>query len=146
MPRVFYLVDAPVTLGECPPGLFVFRGAFGMKTEYKTESESTKGFWQSDTYCVDGGEYFWGGESSPAARERLMVTPIVPTPEGSVELLDIMPFHAAQICKAIEDMIDARIGRVRDISRSNKEVLYDDQGRAGSGDQGSNGEGRGELP
>ena len=66
----------PETLGSCPEGLFIFEGEVGMKTEYRTESQSSPGVWQSDAYCVESGEYFWGGTSDPVERERLVVTPI----------------------------------------------------------------------
>lgn len=66
-----------VTLAGCPPGLFLFRGdgyeSLGFKSEYKTETSSS---WQSDAYCVDSGEYFWGGAKSGAEREQLMVIPM----------------------------------------------------------------------
>lgn len=67
-----------VTLGECPPGLFMFDGTLSFKSEYKTESMSQPGFWQSDAYVVESGEYFWGGTSDPREREALKVTPIDP--------------------------------------------------------------------
>lgn len=67
-----------VTLGECPPGLFLFEDTLGFKSEYKTESQSRQGFWQSDAYVVESGEYFWGGTSDPIARERLTVLPLDP--------------------------------------------------------------------
>jgi hypothetical protein len=67
-----------VTLGECPAGLFLFDGALGFKSEYKTESQSHPGFWQCDAYVVESGEYFWGGASDAPARERLLVTPLEP--------------------------------------------------------------------
>lgn len=65
------------TLGDCPPGLFLFEGrCLGFKSEYKTESKSRPGFWQSDAYVVESGEYFWGGTSQPEWREQLMVLPL----------------------------------------------------------------------
>jgi hypothetical protein len=68
--------DDLVMLGDCPPGLFLFNGSLGFKSEYKTESLSRPGVWQSDAYVVESGEYFWGGVSDPEARERLMVEPV----------------------------------------------------------------------
>ena len=66
-----------VTLGDCPPGLFLFEGqCLGFKSEYRTESESHPGVWQSDAYVVESGEYFWGGTSDPTQREKLMVLPL----------------------------------------------------------------------
>jgi len=67
-----------VALGECPPGLFLFNGALGFKSEYKTESMTPSGVWQSDAYCVESGEYFWGGVSDPEERERLPVIALTP--------------------------------------------------------------------
>lgn len=67
------------TLGECPPGLFLFGGLhLGFKSEYKTESQSRPGVWQSDAYVVESGEYFWGGTSNPVIREQLEVEPLDP--------------------------------------------------------------------
>lgn len=72
-----YEMHEAVTLGEMEPGLFLFGGnCMGLKSEYKTESLSYPGFWQSDAYVVASGEYFWGGETNPIARERLTVIPI----------------------------------------------------------------------
>jgi hypothetical protein len=66
-----------VSLGDCLPGLFIFEGScLGFKSEYKTESESYPGFWQSDAYVVESGEYFWGGTSDARKREKLLVLPI----------------------------------------------------------------------
>lgn len=69
---------ADVPLAECPPGLFLFNGNLGFKSEYKTESMSPPGFWQSDAYVVESGEYFWGGVSDAREREQLIVTPLEP--------------------------------------------------------------------
>lgn len=67
------------TLGECPPGLFLYKDrCLGFKSEYRTESKSRPGFWQSDAYVLETGEYFWGGTSNPVERERLIVEPIEP--------------------------------------------------------------------
>jgi hypothetical protein len=66
------------TLGECPPGLFLFGQSLALKSEYKTESSSHPGFWQSDAYLVESGEYFWGGTADPREREKLMVSPLDP--------------------------------------------------------------------
>ncbi len=76
-------VAEQMTLGECPPGLFLFNNNLGFKSEYRTESKSRPGFWQSDAYVVDSGEYFWGGVSDPRARENLIVRPV------SVEVSDL---------------------------------------------------------
>ncbi len=65
-------------LSECLPGLFLFKGSLGFKSEYKTESQSRPGVWQSDAYVVESGEYFWGGTSDPTEREALLVRPLDP--------------------------------------------------------------------
>lgn len=70
------LTQKELTLGACPPGLFLFDATVGFKSEYKTESKSRAGFWQSDAYCVESGEYFWGGTPNPIEREQLMVLPL----------------------------------------------------------------------
>lgn len=57
-----------VTLAECPPGLFVFNGSIGFKSEYGAAGAV-------DCYCVESGEYFWGGTSTPDERRKLMVSP-----------------------------------------------------------------------
>jgi hypothetical protein len=49
-----------------------------LKSEYKTESLSHPGVWQSDAYLIESGEYFWGGTSDPRVREQLDVTPLNP--------------------------------------------------------------------
>lgn len=67
------------TLGDAPPGLFLYDGeCLGFKSEYRTESKSRPGFYQSDAYVVASGEYFWGGTSDPEERERLNVLPLAP--------------------------------------------------------------------
>lgn len=65
-----------IALSKCPPGLFLFGQTLGFKSEYKTESQSRQGVWQSDAYVVESGEYFWGGASNPIEREALLVTPL----------------------------------------------------------------------
>ena len=66
-----------VTLAECPPGLFLYRGdgyeSLGFKSVYKGETVSG---WQTDAYVVASGEYFWGGAKSGMQREQLMVIPM----------------------------------------------------------------------
>ncbi len=58
------------TLAECPPGLFLFNGYLGFKSEYHTKAG------QPDAYCVESGEYFWGGAKGIEARAALLVTPV----------------------------------------------------------------------
>lgn len=57
---------AEVTLAECPPGLFVFNGSYGFRSEYGT-----------DAYCLESGEYFSGGTNGgKAIRAALLVEPV----------------------------------------------------------------------
>lgn len=65
----------PVTLNDCPPGLFVFGGTLCFKSEYATTLENPP-YYQCDAYCVESGEYFWGGAKGTEARGKLMVQPL----------------------------------------------------------------------
>lgn len=56
------------TLTKCPPGLFVFGDSIGFKTEYSDANGP-------EAYCVESGEYFWGGTSDREVRRALMVRP-----------------------------------------------------------------------
>lgn len=58
-----------VTLADCPPGLFEFEGSLGFKTEYRTN----EGF--VEAYCMDSGEFFWGGTETHVDRGHLLVRP-----------------------------------------------------------------------
>jgi hypothetical protein len=58
------------TLKDCPPGLLLFRGMFVYKSEYFSDGKV-------DAYCVDSGEYFWGGAITSKERDALIVTPIL---------------------------------------------------------------------
>lgn len=64
------------TLGSAPPGLFWFNGILGFKSVYYTESVSDSDVWQTDAYCVESGEYFWGGTHDAIKREKLVVIAI----------------------------------------------------------------------
>lgn len=56
---------------DCPPGLFLFEGRVCFKSEYSS------GRRQPDAYCIDSGEYFWGGTNGDVeARLKLTVTPV----------------------------------------------------------------------
>mgnify|MGYP001590466193 CR=1 FL=1 len=70
------------TLSECPPGLFIFNGSIGFKSEYSTPEGSP------DAYVVSSGEYFWGGTADRKARDALTVTPIEATAFQSVAIDD----------------------------------------------------------
>lgn len=85
-----------VSLADCPPGPFLFAGALGFKTAYgafsgkdvgdgKVEWSVTSG---PDAYCMDSGEFFWGGTTTKDARAELMVHPVElifaePSPEST---------------------------------------------------------------
>ncbi|SEM55320.1 hypothetical protein SAMN05192583_0603 [Sphingomonas gellani] len=55
-----------VSLGNCPPGPFIFNGTLGFKTEYGP----------TDAYCMGTGEAFWGGTTDKIARAALLVQPV----------------------------------------------------------------------
>lgn len=72
-----------VTLAECPPGLFLWNGTLGFKSEYGAmePDDATNGkHWKvgnrADAYCADSGEYFWGGQPGVSWR-------CFPPPSGS---------------------------------------------------------------
>lgn len=59
------------TLDQCPPGLFLFEGDYGFKTEYRDDNGP-------EAYCVESGEYFWGGTGGDKeARRNLKVQPVI---------------------------------------------------------------------
>jgi hypothetical protein len=68
-----------VTLAECPPGVFLFEGTLGFKTEYGMTLHQS-GEWKvtnyPDAYCLDSGEVFWGGTKDHIARAALLVRPV----------------------------------------------------------------------
>ena len=71
-----------VTLAECPPGLFFWNGSLGFKSEYgamEPVGSNFKAFKvgnRADAYCVESGEFFWGGTSNHDDRARVLVYPI----------------------------------------------------------------------
>ena len=73
-----------VTLAECPPGLFLWNGTLGFKSEYgavehvgiSPHHQQWKVGNRADAYCADSGEYFWGGTSNHDDRAKLLVYPI----------------------------------------------------------------------
>ena len=69
------------SLAACPPGLFIFEGCFGFKTEYSDQNGP-------EAYCVESGEYFWGGTKGDAdARRKLVVMPvIIEVPNAAADL------------------------------------------------------------
>jgi hypothetical protein len=60
----------PIALRDCPPGLFVFEDAVGLKSEYGNGNGG------NGCYC-DTGEMFWGGTATPDKRDSLMVQPVI---------------------------------------------------------------------
>lgn len=58
------------TLGQCPPGLFLYGDDFGFKTEYNDANGP-------EAYVVASGEYFWGGTDDKEVRRNLKVTPVI---------------------------------------------------------------------
>lgn len=74
--------DKPCTLNDCPEGLFVtMDGHLGFKSEYATERPATNSQprrLQVDAYCLESGEYFWGGAKSTEERGQILVRPIDP--------------------------------------------------------------------
>jgi hypothetical protein len=58
------------TLAACPPGLFVFEGHYGFKTEYTDDNGP-------EAYCEPSGEYFWGGAKTAKERANLVVMPAI---------------------------------------------------------------------
>lgn len=73
-----------VTLAECPPGLFLWNGTLGFKSEYgamepvgiSPHHQQWKVGNRADAYCADSGEYFWGGTSNHDDRAKLLVYPV----------------------------------------------------------------------
>jgi len=63
----------PVTLDDCPEGLFLFGKTLAVMTEYATDRSDIR---QRDAYIVESGEYFWGGTSYAADRAKLIVQPL----------------------------------------------------------------------
>lgn len=61
------------TLAKCPPGLFLFEGTLGFRTEY--EMEVDKKFYPQ-AFVVSSGEIFWGGVHSHEERSNLIVQPL----------------------------------------------------------------------
>lgn len=61
----------PVTLAECPIGLFLAGGELCLKTEYGTNEG------RIDAYIVSSGEFFWGGQPQTIANQRVqLVEPV----------------------------------------------------------------------
>jgi hypothetical protein len=63
-------VSEAVRLRDCPPGLFRYNGALGLKTDYRDTER------HSEAYVAVNGEAFWGGAKTKDEREELLVEPI----------------------------------------------------------------------
>ncbi|MFI8683216.1 hypothetical protein ACIGFJ_12715 [Brevundimonas diminuta] len=91
-----------VTLAECTPGLFLWNGTLGFKSEYGAMeplgSNPTRNEWKvgnrADAYCADSGEYFWGGTSNHDDRAKLLVYPI------SAEAVAMVASHGPSALRA----------------------------------------------
>ena len=101
--RAAALVDEECTLNNCPPGLFLFRGRVYFKSEYRTQT--TDGGYQVDAYCIDSGEYFWGGAASSEARGMLIVRPV------SSDALHLLAATTAALSVVTDEMVEAMTRR-----------------------------------
>lgn len=61
----------PCRLVDCPPGLFMYNGTLGFKSEYFASTPI-----KMEVFCVESGEFFWGGTSDFLIRAHLLVTPM----------------------------------------------------------------------
>lgn len=59
----------PCTLGECPPGPFIYNGNLGFKTEYTNNGDI-------EVFC-ETGEYFWAGTNVAEERNKIIVQPVI---------------------------------------------------------------------
>lgn len=82
----------PVTLAECPVGLFESdSGELCVKSEYGV-----------DSYIVSTGEAFWGGAKDPSQLRAVIVTPIeyeplpAPAPDAREALEAARTWHEEQ--------------------------------------------------
>lgn len=62
------------TLQDCPPGLFLFDGTLGFKTEHYMRG-APEGL-GAGAYVLASGEVFWGGAHTHKERCSLMVQPL----------------------------------------------------------------------
>lgn len=65
-------------LAACPPGLFVYEGCLGFKTEYADEY-----------FVVASGEAFWGGTNIKEARAALWVMPVELTDPSALRIVAV---------------------------------------------------------
>ena len=70
---------APVTLAECPIGLFRCGDTLALKTEYGNNEG------RIDAYIVESGEFFWGDPPQTVKRQRAQIVyPVIPPPWATV--------------------------------------------------------------
>lgn len=55
-------------LEECPPGLFVYEGFLGLKTQYHPNGKM-------EVYC-NNGDAFWGQTTTEEEKRKLIVQPV----------------------------------------------------------------------
>jgi hypothetical protein len=80
-PTLFGVVEQrwwETTLDACPPGLFLYEGRLGFKSEYRDANGP-------EAYVVESGEYFWGGTDDVDVRLNLKVTPVIYTPNDQAD-------------------------------------------------------------
>ena len=102
----------PVTLAKCPPGLFLWNGTLGFKSEYGAMEPVDLGkTWTigngPDAYCADSGEYFWGGTSNHADRAKVLVMPI------DAARAHPSPTPAADADRVLQDLADRVTAEVK---------------------------------
>lgn len=66
--------NKPCTLVKCPPGLFLFDGTLGFKTEYDMLIDPFEETPQA--FVLASGEVFWGGARNHEERRNLIVQPL----------------------------------------------------------------------
>lgn len=66
----------PCTLKDCPPGLFVYDGTLGLKTEYYANINGEEH--QPEAYLAESGEVFHGDTGGDNVKRRgLPVQPVI---------------------------------------------------------------------
>jgi hypothetical protein len=73
-PMFTFLVAKSRPFDQCPAGLFIDGETLCFRSEYGAVVE---GEYQGDAYVVESGEYYWGGAKSVAARNEILVHPVV---------------------------------------------------------------------
>lgn len=108
------------TLAECPPGAFLFNDTLGFKTEYNAmQSDGPVACpgdqirWKvsnwPEAYCMDSGEFFWGGAANHEDRAKLLVLPVesvVPAAGGEMRRVEELPMIAFAERLPVRDEMD----------------------------------------